>query len=131
MPKTLIGVNPIKDWVFVDIYDNGQKLTKGKIILLSDESFDANSIKRGTDRHPGIRGRWAMVIGTNQRAEDRGIKVGQKVFLDELKWTRGFATERGTHKKAWAIKIDDILLVDEDGFDTEMQETFKEKYGDF
>jgi len=133
MPETLIGIRPIKDWVLVDIYDDGEKLLRfaggKKFWLPSDTSFDKNSMKRGTDhKHSGIRSRWAMVVATNEEAESRGIRVGDKVLCDEMKWTRGFEHSREHHNRAWAIKAEDILLVDESGFDEDEKAKLAEKY---
>lgn len=133
MPETLIGVRPIKDWVFVDIYDDGEKLINvkggGKIWLPSDDKFNHHAMKRGHDhKHSGIRPRWAMVVGLNEKGEASGIKIGDKVFCDEMKWTRGFEPNPDTHHRAWAIKVEDILLVDEGGFTEEEREKLAEKY---
>lgn len=135
MPESLIGIRPIKDWVLVDIYDDGQKLIRvkggGKIWLPPDDSFEKHSLKRTHEqRHPGIRARWAMVLAVNEEGESRGIKVGQKVLCDELKWTRGFEHDQKSHAKAWAIKAEDILMVDDDGFDEDEMEMITSKYGE-
>lgn len=131
MPKSIVGIRPIKDWVFVDIYDDGQKLSMfgGKPFWLpSDDKFDHHAIKRGTDnKHSGIRPRWAMVVAVGEHAEQRGIAVGQKVLCDEMKWTRGFQNNI-TKNRCWAIKTEDILLVDEDGFDEGECVKLSEKY---
>jgi hypothetical protein len=132
MPESIIGIRPIKDWVLVDIYDDGERLTRfaggKKFWLPSDDKFDHHAIKRGTDhKHSGIRPRWAMVVAVGEHAEQRGIAVGQKVLCDEMKWTRGFQNTV-TNARAWAIKTEDILLVDEDGFDEDDLEKLAPRY---
>ena len=89
--NSLIKMRPIGDYVLIYIFDDGDDsidIGGGKrlIIGLRDTEFDSphNSID---GKHPGIRGRWAMVVGTNELTPDV-FKVGDKVFCDELKWSR-------------------------------------------
>lgn len=132
MPQSLINWIPIQDWVFVDIYDDGEakiKIGNKTLWLPADDTFGKDTMHKSNEKHRGIRGRWAMVLGVNERGEEAGLKVGQKVYLDELKWTRGFLYDN-TRLKAWAIKIDDILCVDEDGFEDDEAEHIFAKYFD-
>lgn len=135
---SLIGIHPIKDWVLVDIYDTGSeaismKSSTGKTVKLwrpSDSDFGFAGMKRPYDSsHPGIRGRWARVMAVNEHSEKIGLRCGQKVFLDQLKWTRGFVHDPQKKLKVWGILHTDILLVDEHGFNDWERELLTERYG--
>ncbi len=90
----------------------------GKVFYtLSDTEFGAGTrTHRSVDRkHPGLRPRWAVVVSVGTDAEAVGLKIGDKVLLDELKWSRGVTYEHVTRKKVWRIPVRDVLLVDQDG----------------
>ncbi len=122
MAESLIPVKAIennKD-ILVDIYDDGAQtvsLGEGRkpLILLPDDTFGRDFDQASEySKHPGIRPRWGMVLATTDFAEKLGIKVGDKVLLDTMKWSRGaIYSEDG--RKLWRIKADDVLAVDDDG----------------
>ena len=118
---SLVGLKPLHDRVLVFIYDDGDTsidLGDGKrlIIGINDTNFDSlHDVTEG--RHPGIRPRWAMVIGINETTPDF-IKVGDKVYLDQMKWRRGIPATNDGHR-VWDIAAEDILVVDEGGFNDE------------
>ena len=138
MAKSLIGILPIKDWVLIDIYDDGESFyaietDRGtfKLWMPPDSTFGENSMKRGWDTtHPGIRGRWAMVIATTDKAEEDGIRVGQKVFCEKLKWTRPFEYDKKSHLKVWGISREDIILIDLEGFTEDEELELARRYSD-
>ena len=122
MPESLIPLRTLKNRknILVDIYDDGAQtvsLGEGKkpLILLPDDTFGKDFEKASEySKHPGIRPRWAMVVATTDHAEKMGIKAGDKVLLDTMKWTRGVEYTEG--RKVWSIEAEDVLLVDDDGF---------------
>ena len=114
---TLIGMRPVGMRVMVFIYDDGNDsvdLGNGKRLITGVRDTDFDSPHNAIDgKHPGIRPRWAIVTGTNDQTPDY-IKLGAKVYLDEMKWRRGvMASPNG--ERVWDIRWEDILLVDEDG----------------
>jgi len=120
--KTEIGVFPLGDAIYVDIYDTGAKqinVGKGKfIITLHDTDFGTDTFHKNTSKthkHPGIRPRWARVIATNEESE-KTVKVGDKVFLDELKWSAPCPIPGYPDRKFYRIETKDILAVDDEGF---------------
>lgn len=131
---TIIGVRPLRERVLVDIYDDGSKPMRvgGKVFWSpADDRFGPDDIRHATtadNRHPGIRPRWAIVVGTSPEAEAAGIKVGQKVFLDTMKWTRGVVYDKVTRRKVWSIAAEDILGIDEDGFDEDERLMIEDRY---
>ena len=111
--------------MLVNIYDTGEgtiDLGGGKkLILLNDVSFADGHLASSQSSHPGIRPRWAVVVGTNQFSKDRGINLGDKVLCDTMTWSRGFEYDnRGN--KTWRVPTEDILLVDEAGLTEEDKE---------
>ena len=121
MPESLLPLRTLKNRknILVDIYDDGAQtvsLGEGKkpLILLPDDTFGRDFDNASEySRHPGIRPRWAMVVATTEHAEKAGIKVGDKVLMDTMKWTRGVEYVEG--RRVWSIEVEDVLLVDDDG----------------
>ncbi len=118
---SLVGLKPLQNKVLVYIYDDGNNsidIGEGKRLItsLADTLFD--SVHEVIDgKHPGIRSRWAMVIGiANNTPND--IKLGAKVLLAEMKWRRGIYATNSGHR-IWDIPFHDILVVDEEGFNNE------------
>jgi hypothetical protein len=96
-----------------------------------DDTFGTDELARDVEnKHPGIRPRWAIVLATNERVEESGIKCGDKVLLDTLKWTRSVVYDMENDKKCWGIKVDDILMVDEDGFTEDELEILAIRYAE-
>lgn len=116
--KSLIGLRPVGDYILVFIYDDGNSsidLGDGRKLItgLRDTEFDSIHRKNLDEKHPGIRGRWAVVVGVNDNTPD-SITLGDKVFLDELKWSRGIlAAQNGA--RVWKIPPADVLVVDSEG----------------
>ena len=115
---SLVGLKPLQDKVLVYIYDDGNTsidIGDGKKLItsLADTLFD--SVHEVIDgKHPGIRSRWAMVIGIADNTPD-DIKLGDKVFLEQMKWRRGIYATRAGHR-VWDISFHDILVIDDEGF---------------
>ena len=134
MPErnSLVGWKPVRDRVLVYIYDDGNNsidIGGGKRLItgLTDTNFD--SLHDVTDgKHPGIRARWAMIVGINEYTPE-GIKLGDKVLLEQMKWRRGvYAT---TNQRIWDIAADDVLVVDDDSFTDEEIKKVEEYLAEF
>ncbi len=115
--NNLIGMRPVGDYVLLCIFDDGDESVdigggKRLIVGLRDTEFD--SVHNAIDgKHPGIRGRWALVVGTNNLTPDT-LNLGDKVFCEELKWSRGVWANDTGHR-VWKIKSEDVIAVDTDG----------------
>jgi len=131
MNKTLVGITPLKNKVIVGIYDNGDThlmLGGKKFYLLDDTMLEKRTTHES--KHAGIRARWAIVLGVSDTNTD--VSVGDKVLLDELKWTRGVTAHVGDNiVKVWSIPVEDILLIDTDSFTDSDKEQIKILYEDF
>lgn len=130
MSSTLIGVRPLKDQVLVEIYDRGGQtidLGNGKQILtLVDDSFE--NYRQPDLKHSGIRPRWATVIALSEEAEQDGLRLGDDVLCDTMKWSRGIGYQRdgfGSYMRFWRIGSEDILVVNQDDRDTRCKEFVK------
>jgi len=120
MGTTIMGHRPLGDYMLVNIFDDGDTtvdLGNGvKFIMLSDSMFGEDHMKRSVeDSHPGIRPRWAIVLATSDLAEEFGIRVGDKVLCEQMRWSRGMEFDNSS-RRVWRILPDNILGVDEDGF---------------
>jgi len=115
---SLVELRGTHDYVLAFIYDDGEdtvKLADGvEFILLNDTSFANKDMHSRNQTHSGIRPRWALVLSTSKEAEDFGVKPGDKVLLDTMKWSRGFRFDT-THRRIHRVPADDILMVDDDG----------------
>ncbi len=118
----------IRDDILVDIYDDGETTVdfgnNTKFILLDDSKFGTERDAGVETKHSGIRPRWAKVLSTTDHAEKLGIRVGQKVLLDTMKWSRGVVIGES---KVWRIPAEDVLGIDEDGFTTDELEKLESR----
>jgi len=128
--ETVINARALAKDILVGIYDDGEKITRlgGKPFWMPyDDSFGPDAMKRDAhNSHPGIRPRFGVVLSTSPYAEKLGVNVRDKVLLDTMKWSRGFPL--GIGMKCWRIKVDDILLVDNGGFDADETDRINEKF---
>ena len=119
--QSLVGLRPLNNRVLVCIYDDGDNsidIGDGKRLITSLKDTEFDGLHDVTDgKHPGIRARWALVIGINDETPSE-IKLGSKVFLEQMKWRRGVTATRNGHR-VWDIDFNDILVVDEDGLNEE------------
>jgi hypothetical protein len=112
----LLPVRPTHDGVFIDIVDRSvtqKDLGGGKVLhLISDDSFEGphNTMSH---THPGIRPRWARVLGVGPDVNEDDVKVGDLVLCDTLKWGRKFPLGRDGLEIVymWRISVGDILMV--------------------
>jgi hypothetical protein len=121
--QSLIGLTPVGERVLVYIYDDGNNTIdigggKRLIVGLTDTHFDSlHDVVDG--KHPGIRPRWAMVVGTNKHTPD-SITLGDKVLLEQMKWRRGVFISGS--QRVWDIAVDDIMVADDNSFTEEEME---------
>lgn len=126
---SLIGLKSIRDRVLVYIYDDGANSIdiggdKRLITGLVDTEFNGIYKDQVDGKHPGIRDRWAMVVGISKDTP-KDIKLGDKVFLEQMKWRRGiYASRHG--QRVWDISFNDILATDDEGFDVPEREKINE-----
>jgi len=95
-------LNPIGDHILVVDMEQGEKVTKGGIIVLDDN---------GKDR--GIRPRWCQVWKVGPRQTD--VKAGEWLLIEHGRWTYGFETT-DSNGKLYVQRVDPagILLVSDD-----------------
>lgn len=128
--KSEIGVIPLGDAIFVDIYDDGaRKIKIGDkfLYVLHDTDFGPDTFHKNTSathKHPGIRPRWARVIATNHKSE-KHVKIGDKVFLEELKWSAPCPIPGHFGRKFYRIDLKHVLWIDQDGFTKDEMEKIK------
>lgn len=128
--ESLIPIYPIRDDVLVVIYDDGShQIDIGggkKIQLLVDTEFSDPRRNTVDQRHPGLRARWAYVVALSEYAKDTiGLKLGDKVLCDQLKWSRGCPVDN-SGRRFWRIPADDILAIDDDGLDEDEAEKMRD-----
>jgi co-chaperonin GroES (HSP10) len=85
MPSTVFNkirgdLRPIKDHILVVNMEQGERTTKGGVIVLDDN---------GKDR--GIRPRWCQVWKVGKEQTD--IRPGQWILVEHGRWTYGIHTE--------------------------------------
>lgn len=92
---------PFKDWLFVDLYDRGESKTDWGLILPDDDMKEF-----------GIRPRWGRVVAVGPTFPDPLVKVGDRVLLEHLGWTKGLKLETvdGEEVKIWNTKEEKILI---------------------
>jgi co-chaperonin GroES (HSP10) len=75
---------PLKDKVMVTNMEFGQEITKGGIILHSDDG-----------KSTGIHPRWAQVYAIGPDQKD--VKIGEWILLEHGRWSRGvnYKTDTG------------------------------------
>ena len=129
LTNSLLNIVPVRDeYILVLIYDDGKislDLGNGKSLeMIGDSDFSTHNAE---DRHPGLRERWAMVLATKgDKAGDQGIKVGDKVLLTKLEWSRGLEAPDSGVRFA-RIGLEHVILVDDGGFTDNEVEKINER----
>lgn len=93
-------VRPIHDGVLAYNMEFGDRTTKGGIIISSDD---------GKER--GIRPRWCQIYAIGHENKDP-YKVGDWIYVEHGRWTRGFITDDPEHGEIELrlIDVDSIML---------------------
>lgn len=107
-------VRPIHDGVLAMDMEFGERTTKGGIILSSDD---------GKER--GIRPRWCQIYAIGHENKDP-YEVGDWIYVEHGRWSRGFITDDPEHGEVELrlIDVNGIMLTskdkpDDDGMGTE------------
>lgn len=107
-------VRPIHDGVLAMDMEFGERTTKGGIILSSDD---------GKER--GIRPRWCQIYAIGHENKDP-YEVGDWIYVEHGRWSRGFITDDPEHGEIELrlIDVNGIMLTskdkpDDDGMGTE------------
>jgi len=99
-PKVTGKLIPIRDNVLITDMDFGEQVTKGGIVLPSDDG-----------KNEGIKSRWGRVWAIGPEQED--VKVGEWILLEHGRWTRGVTVveEDGTEITIRRADLNAILAV--------------------
>jgi co-chaperonin GroES (HSP10) len=73
----LSKLKPIRDNIVIVDMDFGEQVTKGGLVLLSDDG-----------KSEGVRSRWGRVHSVGPMQED--VKAGEWILLEHGRWSRGF-----------------------------------------
>ena len=71
---------PIRDHVIVEEMEFGEQISKGGIIIQSDDG-----------KTMGVKPRWGKVYAVGEKNKD--VKVGDWVLIEHGRWTRGMNVE--------------------------------------
>jgi co-chaperonin GroES (HSP10) len=103
MKENIIPIQPVKDWIFIDITDKGERVTKGGIII-PDDDF----------KEHGIRPREILILAVNERSREYGLEPGQRSIVPHGEWTRKIGTVTniyGEEQDYWGIEYHKIEIV--------------------
>ena len=97
-------VRPIHDGVLAMDMEFGERTTKGGIILSSDD---------GKER--GIRPRWCQIYAIGHENKDP-YEVGDWIYVEHGRWSRGFITDDPEHGEVELrlIDVNGIMLTSKD-----------------
>jgi co-chaperonin GroES (HSP10) len=98
---------PLKDKVFVTAMEHGDKISKGGLIVVSDDM---------TNR--GIRPRWGKVWAIGPDVQD--LNVGNWILIEHGRWTQKINIEvDGEEIPVWSVEYPkSVLMVSDDEPDT-------------
>jgi co-chaperonin GroES (HSP10) len=119
--KVVGKIIPIRDNVLVTDMNFDNRVTKGGIVLPSDDG-----------KSEGVRHRWARVWAIGPQQTD--VKVGEWILLEHGRWTRGVTVELedGTDIVIRRADINAILMVtDEDPGDNTFGVHSKVEHAEF
>lgn len=94
------NLKPLNDNILVTEMNFEEQVTKNGIVILSDDG-----------KTHGIKPRWCQVYATGPLQED--VKVGDWIFVEHGRWTRGFDLEKEDGEIITLRRVDPeaILLV--------------------
>lgn len=92
-------IRPIKDHVLVSDMNFGEQVTAGGIVLMSDDG-----------KSEGVKPRWCRVWAVGNEQKD--FKVGEWIFVEHGRWTRGIIVEEddGTEVTIRRVDLSAIML---------------------
>ena len=90
---------PIRDHVIVEEMEFGEQISKGGIIIQSDDG-----------KNMGVKPRWGKVYAVGHKNDD--VKVGDWVLIEHGRWTRGMNVEdeTGTLRVLRRVDKDAIMI---------------------
>jgi len=90
---------PIRDHVIVEEMEFGEQISKGGIIIQSDDG-----------KNMGVKPRWGKVYAVGHTNDD--VKVGDWVLIEHGRWTRGMNVEdeTGTLRVLRRVDKDAIMI---------------------
>ena len=95
-------IRPIRDHVIVEDMEFGEQRTSGGIIIVDDDG-----------KQHGIKPRWAKVYAVGPEQEN--VKVGDWVFIEHGRWTRGFHFENDDGSRYTLRRVDtDAIMMSSD-----------------
>ena len=100
MSKVIGKIKPIRDNVLVTDMNFDVRISKGGIVLPSDDG-----------KSEGVRHRWGRVWAVGPEQKD--VKVGEWILLEHGRWTRGVTVELedGTEIVIRRADLEAILIV--------------------
>jgi hypothetical protein len=103
MSKVTGKLIPIRNNVLVTDMDFGDRVTKGGLVILSDDG-----------KSEGIRHRWGRVWAVGPEQED--VNVGEWILLEHGRWTRGVTVveDDGTEIVIRRADLNGILMVSDE-----------------
>jgi Chaperonin 10 Kd subunit len=112
MSKITGKLIPIRKNVIVTDMDFGDRVTKGGLVLLSDDG-----------KSEGIRHRWGRVWAVGPEQTD--VKVGEWILLEHGRWTRGVTVveDDGSEITIRRADLNGILMVSDEKPDDRLLNT--------
>ena len=108
MTQPLIeGVTPLKDKIFVNIFDKGERMSDSGLVIIPDDDF--------TER--GVRPRQALVLACGPDVHPEDVKPGDVIILPHGEWTRKLMDVvdiNGVDREVAMTTVDKILTVIEE-----------------
>jgi co-chaperonin GroES (HSP10) len=94
---------PLRDKVFVTDMNFDVQVSKGGIVLPSDDGKDG-----------GIKPRWGRVFAIGPEQKD--VQVDQWILIEHGRWTRAinYVEADGTERKIFGVDINCMLMVSDD-----------------
>jgi len=90
---------PIRDHVIVEEMEFGEQISKGGIIIQSDDG-----------KTMGVKPRWGKVYAVGEKNKD--VNVGDWVLIEHGRWTRGMNVEDETGKMRVLRRVDkDAIMI--------------------
>ena len=92
-------LRPIQAHILVRDMNFGEQVSAGGIVLKSDDG-----------KSEGVRPRWCKVFAIGPEPND--VKVGEWIFVEHGRWTRGLEVEEddGTKFTIWRVDPNGIMM---------------------
>ena len=97
-PTPIKSIRPLNDTIIVSDLVFDERLSNGGILLLNDDM-----------KSTGIRPRWAKVYAVGPKQVD--VTVGQYIFIEHGRWSRGIKVEDPVLGKKTLHKVDPLCIM--------------------